>query len=234
MQCKELEAVLEQEGLSPLPLEAREHLAYCPACQNFLADLSAISLAAKRIPAEVNPPERIWVSLRAQLEAEGVIRETPVAEAAARDPWWHRIAQLFRPKVLATVGASLLVILGSVYIAKRAKTNGPVRNAPQRSVGQAAKDTTPAPSQNEPPAPVRNSAPPVQSATASAPRTLAPVPRASVRVLKPSPSEDLYGGSAAALSEAEEALPSRSLANNAEVDAALRQNHQTLNEFIAE
>jgi hypothetical protein len=62
-----------------------------------------------------------------------------------------------------------------------------------------------------------------------------PEPRPSTTVLKPSPSETAYlGDSAAVLSQAEDALPSRELADNATVDASLRQNLRTLNEFIAE
>jgi hypothetical protein len=79
--------------------------------------------------------------------------------------------------------------------------------------------------------PLKNSAPPILSAGTVKP----PQPRPSTTVLKPSPSEDRYLGEiAAGLSQTESTLPQRELANNAAVDASLRQNLRTLNEFIAE
>jgi hypothetical protein len=235
MQCKELEAVLEQEGLSPLPLDAREHLSRCSACQGLLADLSAIVVTAKRIPAEVNPPERIWVSLRAQLEAEGIIRETAQIEAQAGESWWQGIAQRFRPRVLATVAASLFVIVGGVYVAQRLRTKSPVATSPVPAVTQNANRTAPAPAQKTPEAPVRNPAPATQSVAVNKPPAQARGVRESTTELQPSPTEKAsFGETAQALSDAEGALPSRPLANNAAVDASLRQNLRTLNEFIAE
>jgi hypothetical protein len=43
-----------------------------------------------------------------------------------------------------------------------------------------------------------------------------------------------FGESAALLSQTEDELPPQELANNAAVDASLRENLRTLNEFIAE
>src|SRR5258708_36625157 len=84
MHCKELESVLETEGLGQLSKDARLHLATCGACQGLIADFNSISTAAKSLPAEVNPPDRIWISLLAQLQAEGVIKEpVEVSEKAS-------------------------------------------------------------------------------------------------------------------------------------------------------
>jgi hypothetical protein len=232
MQCKELEAVLEQEGLSPLPLEAREHLAGCAACQDLLADLSAIVVAAKRIPAEVNPPDRIWVSLRAQLESEGIIREPDALVEVAVAPWWRGFSEFFRPRVLATVGAVLFVVFGSVYVAKHTGVGTSSKNPTQPQVANVTKGAAPRSSEAPAvPAPKKTELPTlsVQDVSPSS-----ATPSESNAVLKPSPSEDVYGGSAAVLTETEGALPTRELANNAAVDASLRQNLRTLNEFIAE
>jgi hypothetical protein len=233
MQCKELEAVLESEGLSPLPPEAREHLAGCSSCQDLLADLSAVVVAAKRIPAEVTPPDRVWVSIRAQLEAEGIIRdhETVVVPAAA--PWWQGFAGLFRPRVLATVGAGLFVVLGSVYVAEHRGTTSTARHPQvvQTQVSQTPKTVAPPTVEEKPAVSTKNPQQQTQSARVTPP----PQPRASNRPLLPSPSENVYlGDSAAVLSETENALPRRELADNAAVDASLRQNLRTINEFIAE
>jgi hypothetical protein len=233
MQCKELEAVLEQEGLSPLPFEAREHLAECASCQDLLADLSAILVAAKRLPAEVAPPDRIWISLRAQLEAEGVIRDQQPLVTLSAEPWWHAFAQLLRPRILATVGVVLFLVLGSVYFAERHTTTDLAKiPAPaQTQVSETPKITTPPPAQTAPLAPAKK--PLQQNLSAGLPSR--PQPRPSNSLLKPSPSEDAYfGDSAAVLRGTEDALPSHELADNAAVDASLRQNLRTLNEFIAE
>ena len=106
MQCKEVEVVLEQEGWTPLPEAARHHLAGCSACQNLVEDLTAIVATAHLLPAEIDPPARVWTSLRAQLEKEGIIK----LAAAERGSWWQGFSDLFRARVLATAAVGLLVI----------------------------------------------------------------------------------------------------------------------------
>ena len=41
--------------------------------QSFVADLISIISAAHKLPAEVDPPARVWASLHAQLEREGIL-----------------------------------------------------------------------------------------------------------------------------------------------------------------
>jgi hypothetical protein len=41
--------------------------------RSFVADLRSIISAAHKLPAEVAPPARVWGSLRAQLEIEGIL-----------------------------------------------------------------------------------------------------------------------------------------------------------------
>ena len=234
MHCKELEAILEQEGLSPLSSEASAHLADCAACRDLFADFSAVVVAAKSIPAESDPPDRIWISLRARLEAEGIIRDQQPAVIPDAVPWWHGLSQLFRPRVLATVGASLFLFMGSIYFVQRSnRTNFAKNPSPvQTQVSQAPNNTVPAPALTNPVvAPEKKQPQSKQFASVAASPKLHP----SVTILKPSPSENAYlGDSAAVLSQTEDALPSHELANNAAVDASLRQNLRTLNDFIAE
>jgi hypothetical protein len=238
MRCKELEAVLEQEGLSPLPPEAQEHLAECPDCQDFFADLSAIVVAAKQIPAEENPPDRVWISLRAELAAEGIIREEAPLGLSASIRWWQNLSQLFRPRMLASVGAGILVVVGSIYVTNRAgvstaqhtSTSQGALTSSQPKISEAAESLAPAPVESTPAAAAKNG-----SQTARATRVSVPPPREAPKDLKPSPSESAYlGESAAVLSATESALPVRQLAGNAMADASLRANLRTLNEFIAE
>jgi|SRR5215831_2185495 len=110
MQCRDVEEVLEQEGLAPLPETVRGHVAGCRHCQGYIADLETIVSAAQELPAEVEPPSRVWVALRTQLELEGVIKE-PVTEAPKADlvGWWSGFRRLFGGRALAslTVGAVL-------------------------------------------------------------------------------------------------------------------------------
>jgi hypothetical protein len=114
MQCRDVEIVLEQEGLAPLPEEAKAHLAECNSCQNLVADLTNIVATAHLLPAEAEPPARVWVSLRAQLEAEGIIK-TPVEVARHSAPWWQSLAWLLRGRALAAVAAGLLIVASAAY-----------------------------------------------------------------------------------------------------------------------
>jgi hypothetical protein len=108
MQCKEVEVVLEQEGWTPLPEAAREHVAGCGNCQSLVEDLTEIVATAHLLPAEVEPPARVWVSLKAQLEAEGIIK--PPVIAVEKVSFWAGFQDLFRSRVLATGVVGLLVI----------------------------------------------------------------------------------------------------------------------------
>jgi hypothetical protein len=108
MQCREVEVVLEQEGFVPVPEAARAHLAGCTSCQNLIADLTAIVATAHLLPAEVDPPQRLWTSLRVQLEEEGIIRSTP------RHAWWPDFSEFFRPRALATAALGLLIVAAAV------------------------------------------------------------------------------------------------------------------------
>ena len=114
MQCRDVEEVLEQEGLAPLPEAARVHVARCPHCQGYLADLETIVSTASELPAEVEPPSRIWVSLRTQLELEGIIKQ-PAAPPDLRPAfWWDGFGQLFRSRALATVTVGAVIALAAV------------------------------------------------------------------------------------------------------------------------
>jgi hypothetical protein len=242
MQCKELEAVLASEGLSPLPPEAREHLSGCPDCQDLLADLSAIVVAAKRIPAEVTPPDRVWNSIRAQLEAEGVIRDVQPLALPATSSWWHSLADFFQPRSLATAAAALFLVAGTVYVVERhnsstTPTNPPVNQtlpSTQAQTGQIPQPALPAAKTDSqtPDVSAANTPPrPTSSGRTAAARTHTP----PADGLRPSPSENAYlGDSRALLADMQDSLPRNEIADNPVVDASLRQNLRTINEFIAE
>ena len=113
MQCRDVEAVVEQEGLAPLPEAARVHVAGCSNCQGFIADLQAIVSAAERLPDEIEPPARVWVSLRNQLELEGIIKE-PVAAPVEEKSSWQGLRNLVRAHAFASVTVGLLIAAGGI------------------------------------------------------------------------------------------------------------------------
>lgn len=227
MRCKELQAVLEGKGLGPLPLDAQEHLAECSECQDFVGDLSAIVAAARQFPAEVNPPDRVWISLRAQLAAEGIIRAESPVELSTHLRWWQGVAQFLQPRLLASVGAGLLVVLTGAYLAKRP---GSVPRDGAHLPAQTSETT-----QSVAPPPEQSATePPVKTVVARKARGMASARPHEAPKLMPSPSENAFlGDPAGVLDQAESDLRGR-VTSNAMADVSLRANLITLDEFIAE
>ena len=114
MQCRDVEEVLEQEGLAPLPEAVRGHVAGCRQCQGYIADLETIVSAAHELPAEVEPPSRIWVALRTQLELEGIVKEPVAVPQEESASWRDGFGQLFRSRALATVTAGALIAVAAI------------------------------------------------------------------------------------------------------------------------
>lgn len=108
MQCREVELILEQEGLPPVPEAARAHIADCGSCRALVEDLTGIVASAHLLPTEIEPPAHIWTSLRAQLEAEGVIKKP--SREVEHASWWESFARIFTPRGLATATVGLLII----------------------------------------------------------------------------------------------------------------------------
>jgi hypothetical protein len=114
MQCKDVEFVVEQEGLAPLPEAAQAHVATCRHCQDFVADFATIVSVANELPAEAEPPARVWISLQAQLELEGIIKTPAIPARGARSAWWRGFNDLFRSRALATATVGLLIAAAGV------------------------------------------------------------------------------------------------------------------------
>src|SRR6187549_2104749 len=115
MQCKDFEQVIEQSGLVHLPEAAEAHAAGCPACTALVEDFASIVAAASQIPAELDPPARVWVAIEAQLNAEGIIRPPRTFHPAERAPWWQGLGRLSRGRMWATVAVAALVLVAGVY-----------------------------------------------------------------------------------------------------------------------
>lgn len=112
MQCEEFENILMEQDDGPLPRLALAHIDDCEACRTLTADLNAIHDLGLEIGAEgVAPPERIWVSLRNQLEAERLIHDTHPAPIAIRFGWW---TVLQRPAFAGAFLAVILIAAGAV------------------------------------------------------------------------------------------------------------------------
>ena len=110
MQCEDVEFAVEQEGLAPLPEAARVHLATCSYCRKFVADLATIVSIANKLPADVEPPARVWNSLRVQLELEGIIKKPLISTSGEHSSWWHSFNELFRSRALATAAVGLVIV----------------------------------------------------------------------------------------------------------------------------
>ena len=132
MQCSEVASVLEREGFMPVPEAARAHLAGCGSCQSLVADLTEIVATAHLLPTEVEPPARVWHSLRSQLESEGIIK-TPGERVA----WWQGFSGLFRTRALAAVTVAF-VIIAAVVIQIPRRVFAPIESESRAVYGDVA------------------------------------------------------------------------------------------------
>jgi len=137
MQCNELGQILEQQTDGPLPELATAHINGCDACRALTLDLAAIHAAAQELAAEeIGPPEHLWISLRNQLEAEGIIRDpSPVRESMHR-AWWIAVQH---PALAGAFLALVLVAAGMISTTGNpVQTAGRLTVAPQLELQQSA------------------------------------------------------------------------------------------------
>lgn len=150
MQCREIEAVLENEGFSPLPESVRAHAASCTACSNLIADFSAILSVAETLPAEVEPPTRVWVALKNQLEAEGIIKNSADGVAAVPQvSWLENLSRILRGRALATAAVGLMIALAAVVQIRHEGGSHPPQPRGIDTVAEAPAPPTPI-AQDEP------------------------------------------------------------------------------------
>lgn len=114
MQCEQFEQFLEQQDDGTLPKPALDHLETCEACRALSADIYAIHDMGLELGAVgIEPPERVWISLRNELDAQQMIHvPRPAAPGArqARPGWWTvfqrpAVAGSFLGLVLAAAAA---------------------------------------------------------------------------------------------------------------------------------
>jgi hypothetical protein len=142
MSCHELELILQREPDGPLPEAVAIHVAGCADCQALEADFNAIGAAALELAQEeVAPPEWLWTRIRAELEAEGRIREPENARESVRAGWWTAFQ---RPAIAgAVLGISLVVagLLGVGGVATQAPTSAALESTEAPAIQAQAVDS---------------------------------------------------------------------------------------------
>jgi hypothetical protein len=73
MQHKKTHVALNHDRHPPVLEVAGARFCERSSRENLAADLSSIVFAAHKLPAQVDPPARVWRSLRLQLEREGLL-----------------------------------------------------------------------------------------------------------------------------------------------------------------
>ena len=99
---------------SPPDLSVQGHLRDCPSCRSFIEDLGKIRAAGAQLAAsDPEPPARIWFSLRAELEKEGLIHDIPSKSPSKSwlgELFSGRFSVLPRPVLAGGYLAALLAI----------------------------------------------------------------------------------------------------------------------------
>jgi hypothetical protein len=112
MQCDEFEQLLGQQPGEFLPDAALAHLNACVVCRGLTADLAAIRAAALELgSSELVPAERVWVSLRRRLVAEGILRQPRPEPQPVHREWWL----VFQRPALAGGFLALLVAAAGLF-----------------------------------------------------------------------------------------------------------------------
>jgi hypothetical protein len=119
IKCEEFLDRLEPWMEGERSAEMQAHLRDCPRCFAVINDLNAIEAEARTWSAsETDAPERVWVSLRAQLEQEGLIQDAVAvsapreqAQPVAKPGWLHRLlGGLPRPVLAGAYLAALIAV----------------------------------------------------------------------------------------------------------------------------
>jgi hypothetical protein len=105
MRCEEFDVHAARWLEGERTPEAAGHLQNCTQCSTRMADLELIVSAAATLP-EWEPPERIWTSLRSELEHEGLFRERKSLMERLRE-----MALVAPRTALATAALSALAVL---------------------------------------------------------------------------------------------------------------------------
>jgi len=106
MRCEEFDRYAARWLEGERTPEAAGHLQDCNRCSTKMADLELIASAAAALPG-LEPPERVWTSLRAQLEAEGLLR----ARQSRRERWLEFLPAKPRTALATAMISALAAVL---------------------------------------------------------------------------------------------------------------------------
>ncbi|MBI4458904.1 MAG: hypothetical protein HY648_02455 [Acidobacteria bacterium] len=135
MNCEEFERGWQdlEDFTDASPLMER-HRQECPACAEMVRELQSIIQQARQMLPLENPPERIWLEVRQQLEKERLIPRAPQSRFPVSVPivgWFQRV-----PLGLA-YAAVFSLALGAVYLHNvftNASAPSPAVSASQQAV----------------------------------------------------------------------------------------------------
>lgn len=113
--CSEFLNQIEQWMEGHRPADAQAHLRGCTRCRGLVDDLDSIRETAHSMElVDADPPQRIWISLRTQLEQEGLIRGEHRDWTEALRNWFEGV---FSAVPRPAMAGAYLVALVAVSIA---------------------------------------------------------------------------------------------------------------------
>ncbi len=94
------------------PASAEAHIRACPNCRGIVEDLNSIRGTAPSLRIDDSPPDRLWLSLRAQLEAESIIHAPRTGWTSTVRHWLDGVFNVVPRPALAGAYLAALVALG--------------------------------------------------------------------------------------------------------------------------
>lgn len=115
MQCMQFQDYLGSWMDGEHSPEAEAHLRACPGCRALLADLDEIRVAGRSL-GDVEPPARVWVAIRAQLEQENLIKTHDGVSVGASGwrSWLPSFGMAWPRPAVAT--ATLAVLVAGAFL----------------------------------------------------------------------------------------------------------------------
>lgn len=134
--CNEFANQLEQWMEGERPAESAAHLKGCPDCQSLIQDLESIRGAARSMETGDAPPDRVWVSLRAQLEQEGLIHGERRGWMEGIRTWFDGIfSAVPRPALAGAYLVALVAVGAAVAIPGYRRVDWNTASVPAFSAG---------------------------------------------------------------------------------------------------
>jgi hypothetical protein len=116
MSCAQFRDALDGWMDGERSAEQDAHARECSVCRSLIQDLALISTSAVSLDdGDEAPPERLWLSLRAKLEKEGLIREPRQGWTQSLGRWSEGVFGVVpRPAIAGAYIAALLAVSLSV------------------------------------------------------------------------------------------------------------------------